>query len=272
MATASPLAVEEPGRRPEDYGEVLATLPQTVEVDHVGYQVMVDRTRKVVEGTVAPGSAVLVVSRGDDELVDLRGRRGWHFPRDEDGGYAGHYPSDSGVAISQLEALRTKGAEYIVFPATAYWWFQHYPELAHHLKTRYPTVVQIEDTCLVFALWQATAWGLTGLLDTVLPADATVIVVSSGDSSLLRLEGRQVWHFPHTNTGAFDHSCSGEKALERLEGTIERGAQYLVLPSVSPSWLEDNPDFVEEVERRYREVLRREHPCTVFDLTRPASE
>jgi hypothetical protein len=269
MATANPIASDQ-GRRPDDYGEVLAALPQTPEVDHVGYQVMVDRVRKVIEGTVAPGSVVLVLSKGDDDLVDLRGRRGWHFPRDDDGSYAGHYPSDSGVAVAQLEALRTRGAEYVVFPATAFWWFQHYPEFAHHLRTRYPTVVQVDDTCLVFELRQVTAWGLTGLLDSLLPMDATVIVVSSGDSSLLRLDGRQVWHFPHTSTGAFDHDCSGERALERLEETIERGAEYLVVPSTSPSWVDDNPVFLEEVERRYREVLRREHPCTVFDLTQPA--
>jgi hypothetical protein len=269
MAAANPMVAEQ-ARRPEDYGEVLATLPEPVTVDHVGYQVMVDRVRKVVEGTVAPGAAVLVVSRGDDDLIDLRGRRGWHFPRDDDGRYAGHYPSDSGIAIAQFEALRTRGAEYVVFPATAFWWFQHYPEFAHHLKTRYPTVVQIDDACLIFELRQVTAWGLTGLLDSVLPMDATVIVVSSGDSSLLRIDGRQVWHFPHTNTGAFDHDCSAEKALERLPQTIESGAQYLVVPSTSPSWIDDNPGFLEEVERRYRAVLRREHPCTVFDLTEPA--
>lgn len=254
-------------RRPEDYGEVLDTLPRAVEVDEVGYQVLVDRVCKVVEGTVAPGSVALVVSRGDDELVRLRGRRGWHFPRLDDGRFAGHYPSDSGVAVSQLEALRVRGAEYLVFPATAFWWFQHYPEFAHHLKTRYPTVVQINDACLIFTLRETTAWGLTGLLDTVLPLDATVIVVSSGDSSLLRLEGRQVWHFPHTATGAFDQDCSGEQALGRLEDAIGRGAQYLVLPSASPSWLDQNSVFAEEVERRYPVVLRREHPCTVFDLT-----
>jgi hypothetical protein len=271
MATASPLVGEQAGRRPEDYGAVLESLPRAIGFDEVGYQVLVDQIRKIVEGTVAPGAAVLVVSRGDDDLVDLRGRRGWHFPRDDDGRYAGHYPSDSGVAVAQFEALRARGAEYIVFPATAFWWFHHYPEFAHHVKTRYPTVVQIDDTCLIFELREATAWGLTGLLDSLLPMDATVIVVSSGDSSLLRLEGRQVWHFPHTDTGAFDHDCSGERALERLEDTIKRGAEYLVVPSASPSWLDDKPGFVEEVERRYREVLRREHPCIVFDLTESAS-
>jgi hypothetical protein len=264
MATASTLA---PSRRPEDYGEVLASLPRALGFDEVGYQVLVDRVCKVIEGRIPPGAAVLVVSRGDDELIALRGRRGWHFPRDDDGMYAGHYPSDSGTAVAQLEALRTRGAEYIVFPATAFWWFQHYPEFAHHLKTRYTTIVQIDDACLIFALRETTAWGLTGLLDTLLPMDATVMVVSSGDDSLLRLEGRQIWHFPHTDTGAFDHDCGGQQALDRLEGAIERGAQYLVVPSASPSWVDDNPEFVEEIERRYREVLGREHPCTVFDLT-----
>ena len=42
---------------------------------------------------------MLVVSRGDDELLALDGRRGVHFPHEEPGVYAGHYPVDSAAAI-----------------------------------------------------------------------------------------------------------------------------------------------------------------------------
>ena len=47
----------------------------------------------------------------------------------EDGTYAGHHPADSAEAIAHLEALRAKGAEYIVFPQTALWWLDYYDAL-----------------------------------------------------------------------------------------------------------------------------------------------
>src|SRR5262249_18274935 len=45
------------------------------------YEGLRDRIRAVVDATVPPGAKVLVVSRGDDELLELDGRDGWHFPQ-----------------------------------------------------------------------------------------------------------------------------------------------------------------------------------------------
>ena len=63
------------------------------------------------------GARVLVVSRGDEDIVDFARHRGEHFPQAEDGRYAGHHPADSAEAIAHLEALREAGAEYLVIPA-----------------------------------------------------------------------------------------------------------------------------------------------------------
>ena len=53
---------------------------------------------------------MLVVSNGDDELLELGAeRRGWHFPQMEDGTYAGYHPADSAEAIAHCEALRGAG-------------------------------------------------------------------------------------------------------------------------------------------------------------------
>ena len=59
--------------------------------------------------TVAPAKAivtvpaafltVLVVSKGDPELLRLGTRRARHFPEADDGSWAGHHPADSGEAI-----------------------------------------------------------------------------------------------------------------------------------------------------------------------------
>ncbi len=49
---------------------------------------------------VPPGATVAVVSRGDDQLLSLDGRRGWHFPRADDGTYAGYYPATGTEAVA----------------------------------------------------------------------------------------------------------------------------------------------------------------------------
>src|SRR4051794_31472684 len=40
------------------------------------------RIAPVVEATVPPGATMVVVSRGDNSLLELEGRTGWHFPRE----------------------------------------------------------------------------------------------------------------------------------------------------------------------------------------------
>jgi hypothetical protein len=109
------------------------------------------RIREVVATSVPVGSIVLVVSRSDDGLLELDGREGWHFPQDEEGAWAGHYPADGGAAIAHLEELRAKGAQFIVFPAAALWWLDHYADLARHLDSRHQTIARSED-CAIFAL------------------------------------------------------------------------------------------------------------------------
>ncbi len=104
--------------------------------DQLGYRRLVERIRDAVLAEVPAGARVLVVSRGDRELVDLGALDAGHFPRDARGRYLGHHPRDSEDAIAQLEALREGGAEYLVLPATSFWWLDHYEELAARLRER----------------------------------------------------------------------------------------------------------------------------------------
>ena len=94
---------------------------------------------------------MLVVSKGDDELLALDGRRAMHFPQDDAGGYAGHYPADDREAIEHLEALRSDGATHLLFPQTATWWLDHYRGLRDHLTNRYAACCA-DDTCQIFVL------------------------------------------------------------------------------------------------------------------------
>jgi GT2 family glycosyltransferase len=97
--------------------------------------------RESVRGAVDPSSVCAVVSRGDDRLLLLGGRTAWHFPRLDDGGYAGYYPGDDEAAIAHLEYVRSCGADVLVFPDTQLWWFDHYRDFARHLEQHYTRVI-----------------------------------------------------------------------------------------------------------------------------------
>ncbi len=117
------------------------------------YRGLVERIRRVVDATLPRRATVMVVSRGDDGLLELGGeRRGWHFPRLADGTYAGYYPEDSTAAITHMEELRTAGADHLLFPSTSLWWLEHYPGLRHYLDERYPNVVTDQETCSIYDL------------------------------------------------------------------------------------------------------------------------
>lgn len=80
---------------------------------------------------------VLVVSKGDEQLVTLKGRSGGHFPQTAEGLYAGYHPGSSREAIDHLEQLRGKGADFLVFPNSSFWWLAHYEEFRLHLNRQY---------------------------------------------------------------------------------------------------------------------------------------
>jgi hypothetical protein len=117
------------------------------------YRQLVRRIREVARTTLPPGATVVVVSRGDEALLELGdGRRGWHFPQQDGGIYAGYYPADDAEAILHLEELRTRGGEFLLLPETSLWWLEHYEEFRKHLEERYQPFVCEEGTCMIFAL------------------------------------------------------------------------------------------------------------------------
>ena len=93
---------------------------------------------------------MLIVSRGDDALLDVPGRKASHFPQGEDGGYAGHYPADAAGVIAMLDALRTRGADGFVIPETAAWWLDHYTGLREYLTVISATQAEVPGTCRIF--------------------------------------------------------------------------------------------------------------------------
>jgi GT2 family glycosyltransferase len=116
------------------------------------YEAQVERIRRCVHDTVPPGATVLVISKGDEELLKFEGRRGWHFPQIEDGSYAGHHPTDSDACIAELERLRSRGAEFLVIPESSQWWLEYYEGFAEHLNAQYGSRADQRSPAIIVAL------------------------------------------------------------------------------------------------------------------------
>lgn len=117
------------------------------------YDSTVDRIRAAIERVVPAGSVVLVVSKGDDSLLDVPGRTLWHFPRAHDGGYSGWYPGSSVELLELLDQQLMLGASHIVFPDHASWWLEFYEGLAERVVRDFSEVGG--DGCRIFAVRQA---------------------------------------------------------------------------------------------------------------------
>lgn len=116
------------------------------------YRSLVRRVRRLAERHVPEGATVLVVSRGDGDLLQLTGRQARHFPADPSGAYAGFHPADSGAAVAHLLAQEAAGATHLVLPATALWWLDHYPGFAAHLAARRALVLDDPRDCRIYDL------------------------------------------------------------------------------------------------------------------------
>jgi hypothetical protein len=116
------------------------------------YDGVTERIRQVVEENLPGGTTVLVVSRGDERLLDLSDHPARHFPEAAGGTWAGHHPTDSDEAVALLEGMRAEGGQFLLFPQTGLWWLDHYSGLRDHLDSNYQAVVREDDTCVIYAL------------------------------------------------------------------------------------------------------------------------
>jgi hypothetical protein len=106
--------------------------------------------REQVQEAVPPGETFIVV--GDDQwglAESLPNRRSVPF-LERDGVYWG-VPADDATAIQELERLRGTGANFLVFGAPAFWWFDRYQDFHRYLRTTYPRVLETERV-VVFQL------------------------------------------------------------------------------------------------------------------------
>jgi hypothetical protein len=114
-----------------------------------GWDDTLRRIAGTVRAVVPPRAAIAAVDKWDPTLIHLARRRGWHFP--DRRMLADGYPPDSDGAIAQLEALRRRGASYLVLPCASFWWLEHYRGLARHLSATAESVWS-DERCSIFRL------------------------------------------------------------------------------------------------------------------------
>jgi hypothetical protein len=213
------------------------------------YRDQVDRVRAQVRATVPEGSRILVVSRGDEALLRLGRRRGEHFPQSSTGLYAGHYPSDGEEAVAHLRELRAAGAEFLVFPAEASWWLEHYPGLRQVLESEGELVSSDPEAAQIYALkrggsnleppspaLEAARVGqpVSSLLRALLPHRAGVVLIGLA-AEAIEMDDRPCWRLPPDPV---------ESVIKQAHAACAAGARFVVLL---------HPDqLTEALDGRYR--------------------
>jgi hypothetical protein len=195
------------------------TAPAPSAADRRKQQKMASEVRERATELIPAGSTVLVAGKGDEALLRLDGRTGWHFPMAEDGRYAGYHPAGDTAAIAQLEALRARGADHLVLPKTTLWWLDHYEGLRRHLEDRYTALVTDEE-CAIFQLSGEQPGQASGPLSTLKRTIARLRIATGRDPSILD------WG---TDLGIADHlpeeklfaPPGDEQTLPYLDGTVD---------------------------------------------------
>jgi hypothetical protein len=258
----------------------LAVSPRLSPVD---YEQLISAIREVVHRVVPLNATVLVVSKGDDELLRLGPREAQHFPQDEDGKYAGYHPADSDAAIRMVEALRARGADYLVFPASGFWWLEHYADFKRYLESRYQ-VAESNENCWIVWLSEGTsvdadtsfmadapaqadgAPPVRELIEALLPSQARIAFLVASDRDRRDLGGHEIWRMPSDSP-----SNSGD-LMDSLDSLERSGIEFIVIPASAFDWLSEHGEVADRLRTRHRFVTRQEHLCEIYELQGPTQE
>jgi hypothetical protein len=244
------------------------------------YQGLIESVRETANAMIPRNATVLVVSRGDEELLRIGPRRALHFPQDEFGRYAGFHPQDSDAAIGVLESMRARGGEYLLMPSTAFWWLDYYEGFRDHLERHYAPIVS-DDDCMVFELGstgvQTTAADadikgvsaatsspqlagpLDELLQALLPADASIAVITRDASQL-----------PSVGDCRAVSPPDGASDLRAMLVEADAGdAEFLVIPAGSYGRVHDRAEPAADVGG-WRLVTHQRHLGEVYERSASA--
>jgi hypothetical protein len=239
------------------------------------YADLVARVQGTVAAAVPPGSSVLVISKGDAALLAMPGLKAAHFPQDGEGEYAGHHPQDSAAATAALEELRRHGAEYLVIPATARWWLEHYAEFATHLATHGRPLADDPESCLVYGLGgfaadaaamaegpAVSAEQIRDFLEHLVSVEAKLVVLEEDAEGL----AAGLAPLPAMRLPAADPAPEPDAFLTELERLALAGGEYLIVPRSADEWFDRRAGLSAEIEGACRKVADQRHLCRVFEL------
>jgi hypothetical protein len=116
--------------------------------EHAVQDELIDRVRDVTRKRVPADARVLVVAKQDDALLAAAGEGAAPFPQGEDGRHAGFYPADGAQAVDMLTAARRRGGTHLLFPATSFWWLDHYEALRAHLGLQHSCIWRDDQLAL----------------------------------------------------------------------------------------------------------------------------
>jgi len=116
------------------------------------YEQLVLRIKEVTSANLPENARFAVVNNGDLQLLKVGSRQGRPLPQNQEGDYSGGDPADSEEAQASVQLAKTQGADYILFPSTAYWWFEHYPGFKQYLDSRYSRLEIPSEDCIIFDL------------------------------------------------------------------------------------------------------------------------
>jgi hypothetical protein len=108
--------------------------------------------RGTVTKYVPEEATVVVISKGDDELLTSIGRTAWHFPQTSEGWYAGYHPANCVEALEHLKCLQNKGGSHLLIPWASMWWLESYKEFGKYLEQNCQRVGTQKECCIIYSL------------------------------------------------------------------------------------------------------------------------
>jgi len=151
---ASPTTTKPPqaGQQPTGGPQGAATPTTQAQQQETARQELVQRIQAVAPQKLPARASVLVANQGDVRFLELGEREAQPFPQRADGSYAGYHSTNGPEVIEHLEALRSKGGEFLLIPRAGFWWLERCPDFAQYLERTYRRVLHQPDTCLLFDL------------------------------------------------------------------------------------------------------------------------
>ncbi len=255
------------------------------------YEALVEEVREILTARLPEDSIALVISSGDDRLVDLGELDAWHFPRAAGGEWAGWHPAHRARTRSRgwrscgSSAPPPRGSPARVLVA----------RLLRRLRPppRGASCLAMEDeACKVFDLSPRRSRGgrrraarrspsdehggrgprgrrpplprpdrrLRAIVDILIPEGARVLVDQPGRRSAPAARSaarRSTSRSPPTGLYAGHHPADGAEAVAHLEEpAADAGVDYLVLPATSLWWLDHYPELREALDEDAELVCR----------------